>query len=182
MRSLATKASVASKARSKISRSRGSNWCRSDLNNSHPHPYSRCLREPNQALISGSPFCKATVKVTRPIKANRLRKLDCHCGAFPKGADENKLLGDTSLVKEASRFKRFGEHCVRHMQRSGHRAFLFLLVCFTDIDNRHVGSVDRTARTLLSLLPSRAAQPLLAIVQSWCWPAQPHPSFLDWAI
>ena len=84
MPSLATKASVASKARSRISRSRGSNWCRSDLNNSHPHPYSRCLREPKRAPISGSPFCKATVKVTRPIKANRLRKLDCHCGAFPK--------------------------------------------------------------------------------------------------
>jgi len=40
MRSLATKASVASKARSKISRSSGSNWCRSDILHSDPKTLS----------------------------------------------------------------------------------------------------------------------------------------------
>lgn len=96
------------------------------------------------------------MQVTRPLKANRLRKLDCHCGAFAKGANENQLLADTCLMKHAFRFEGFRKSAVGHVQSPGDRALFVLFDCFANIDDRHISSVDRLGEICCRYRPAAA--------------------------
>jgi hypothetical protein len=96
------------------------------------------------------------MEMARPLKPNRLRKLDRHCGAFTEGANENQLLCDPSLVQGAPRSERLREHCVRHVQSSRNRAFVFLFACFTNIDDRHIKSVDGLSELCRCYRPAAA--------------------------